>query len=511
MNEASARDVTLLEAFETAQPASSTWSADDRAWADRVALEAAGSDAAADQFIVQRARHALQRLAPRERLAARWLAQPVWQQRWIAVVALLALVIGIAADSLGGAFGASQRINLLAPPLWGVLLWNAIVYLALAGAALAGLLRQGGSEPGPLVRATRSLMRVRRRLPRASTGGSAPALRLFGKLWATRSRALTTWRTETVLHAGAAALAIGLIAGMYLRGLVFDYRAVWESTFLSNEVAHSLVGLVLGPASQLSGIALPDLDGFAALRAVHGDAKPGASAAPWIHLLALTLSLFVVLPRVLLALWSASRSGLRGRRFPMPLDEPYFQRLVRLQRGGAALLQVWPYACTPSPQATLALRARLADAFGARVGLGIAPTVAYGGEDDALLAVDPGTTHGLVLFDMSTTPEAETHGRFIERVAAALPAGATIAVLIDEAAFRQRFGALADRIVQRQNAWRACCESLGLAAVFVDLDAGASPAFEAELRSALVAQNVVGTRSLIGTKIGTEIGTESPP
>jgi len=500
MNEANARDVTLLQAFETAQPASSTWSADDRGWADRVALEAAVSGTAPDEFIVQRARHALQRLAPRERLAARWLAQPVWQQRWIGVVALLAFVVGIAADSLGGAFGASQRINLLAPPLWGVLAWNAVVYLVLAGAALAGALRRGGSAPGPLVRAMRSLLRVRRRLPRASAGGSALALRLFVKLWTTRSGQLTTWRTETVLHAGAAALALGLVAGMYVRGLVFDYRAVWESTFLSNEVAHSLVGLVLGPASQLSGIALPDLDGFAALRAVHGDAKPGASAAPWIHLLAITLMLFVVLPRALLALWNASRTSLRARRFPMPLDEPYFQRLVRLQRGGAAHLQVWPYAFTPSPQATLALRSLLADAFGARVGLGIAATVAYGGEDDAPLALDPGTTHGLVLFDLNATPEAETHGRFIQRVAAALPAGAAIAVLIDEASFRQRFGALRERIAQRQDAWRACCESLGLAAVFVDLDAGAVPGFEAQLRGALIAQDAVGTRSLVGAE-----------
>jgi hypothetical protein len=170
--------------------------------------------------------------------------------------------------------------------------------------------------------------------------------------------------------------------------------------------------------------------------------------------------------------------------------------LVRLQRGGAAHLQVWPYAFTPSPQATLALRTLLADAFGARVGLGIAPTVAYGGEDDVALAVDPVTTHGLVLFDLNATPEAETHGRFIQRVAAALPAGAAIAVLIDEATFRQRFGALSERITQRQNAWRACCESLGLTTVFVDLDAGAVPAFEALLRGALVAQDVVGTRSL---------------
>ena len=204
---------------------------------------------------------------------------------------------------------------------------------------------------------------------------------------------------------------------------------------------------------------------------------------------------------MLLALWSASRSSLRARRFPMPLDEPYFQRLVRLQRGGAAHLQVWPYAFTPSPQATLALRRLLADAFGARVGLGIAPTIPYGGEDDAQLSLDPGTSHGLALFDLNATPEAETHGRFIARVAAALPAGAAIAVLVDEASFRQRFGALAERIAQRKNAWRACCESLGLAAVFVNLDADAqdgSPAFEAELRSALVAQDSVGSRSLMG-------------
>ena len=42
----------------------------------------------------------------------------------------------------------------------------------------------------------------------------------------------------------------------------------------------------------------------------------------------------------------------------------------------------------------------------------------------------------------------------------------------------------------------------GLVAVFVDLDAGVSPTFEVDLRAALVAQDVVGTRSLIGTGPG---------
>jgi len=40
---------------------------------------------------------------------------------------------------------------------------------------------------------------------------------------------------------------------------------------------------------------------FEALRSVHGSVVADASAAPWIHLLALTLMLFVVAPRTLLA------------------------------------------------------------------------------------------------------------------------------------------------------------------------------------------------------------------
>ena len=105
MNEAAARQVTLLEAFESVQPTSPSpsWSDDDRAWADRVAMEAAGSGAGAtpDEFLAQRAGHAMQRLAPREPAAARWLAQPLWRKRWGAVVALVAFVLGLLADGSG--------------------------------------------------------------------------------------------------------------------------------------------------------------------------------------------------------------------------------------------------------------------------------------------------------------------------------------------------------------------------------------------------------------------------
>ncbi|HEY3633815.1 MAG TPA: DUF2868 domain-containing protein [Caldimonas sp.] len=479
IDERGASDATVLEAFETAQPASTSWTADDRVWADRVALEALGSDAAPAAFVVGRARHALQRLAPRERIVAQWLREPLWRARWIVVVAVLAFGVGVLADHIGN----SQRINLLAPPFWGVLLWNAVVYLALVAGLLARLMRRAPRAAGPLLRATRSLLQIRRRLPSAPAGGSAVALARFVALWGERGARLALLRAETVLHAGAGALGLGLVAGLYARGLVLDYRAGWESTFLSPGVAHALVTTVLAPAAQLSGIALPDAAAFAALRSAHGDTGGGAPAAPWIHLIALTLLLFVVVPRVLLGLFLLARSERIARRFPLPLESPYFQRLLRLQRGAAARLCVFPYGSTPSPQATLAMRAIAAELFGARVAFEVAPTVGFAGEDDALLAADPALTHALALFDASATPEAENQGRFVARLLSVLPPGAALVAIVDEAAFAERFGALPERMAQRRDAWRAWGDALDIAVVFVELAAAgvaaALPAMQA--------------------------------
>ena len=476
MNEAAARQVTLLEAYESVQPASPSWSDDDRAWADRVAMEAgSGAGATPDEFLAQRAGHAMQRLAPRERAAARWLAQPLWRKRWGAIVALIAFVLGLLADGVG----SSQRVNLLAPPLWGVLAWNAVVYLGLLGALLAGMLRRGPGTPGPVVRGMQALLRI------GLDVRSSSALHGFVQRWAQRSAGLSALRAGALLHVGAAVLALGLIAGLYARGLVLDFRAAWESTFLSPTMAHALVSSVLAPASSLSGIALPDAAAFAALQAAHGDASAGAPAAPWLHLFALSLLLFVVLPRALLALLCAARAQMQARRFVLPLDAPYFQRLLRLQRGAAAQVQVWPYAVTPSPQAVLGLRSLLADAFGARLGLQIAPGVAFGAEDEAPPAPASTTSHAVVWFDLSATPEPENHARFVRQLAAALPKGASVLVLVDEAAFKRRFESMPQRLAQRREAWRAMCAELGTLPVFADLDAPEPAATSTALQAAL--------------------------
>ena len=489
MNEDSACRVTLLQAFETAQPASPSWTDDDRAWASRLALQDGSADAPI--FIARRAQHAMQRLAPREPGAAKWLALRWWRWRWVAWALLCGVVIGVLADSIG----SSQRINLLAPPLWAVLAWNAVVYLLLLGHGLARLLMRR-TRHGSVVRLMQRALRFGRGLPGAgntsasaslSASGSAPALRTFASLWLRCSAPLSAARAATLLHAAAAALALGLVAGLYLRGLVLDYRAAWESTFLSAASAHAFLAAVLAPAVALSGIALPDAGVFEALRSVHGSAAPSASAAPWIHLIALTLLGFVVLPRGVLALVEALRACWLARHVELPLGDAYFQRLTNQLSGNAARVVVLPYASAPTAQAALGLRALLAPVLGDGLQLQIAPTTAFGAEDDAAAPIAAGTTLAIALYELTATPEPDSQGRFAQQLAARAPAGAATVLVIDEAAFQQRFGGDAQRLAQRRDAWRGFAEGLGSVPVFVDLAApdsrGADPAEQALQRA----------------------------
>jgi len=152
----------------------------------------------------------------------------------------------------------------------------------------------------------------------------------FALLWARHAAPLTGVRLALLLHTAAAGLALGLVAGLYLRGLVLDYRAGWQSTFLDAATVQQVMDWLLKPAAALTGIAVPDV---APLRLGPG-ADATASAAPWIHLLASTLALAVLLPRCLLA-WRASARGRHlARHFPLPLDTPYFESLHPLMRPG---------------------------------------------------------------------------------------------------------------------------------------------------------------------------------
>jgi hypothetical protein len=147
----------------------------------------------------------------------------------------------------------------------------------------------------------------------------------FWSYWIDLSRKVLVLRAERVLHAGAIALTVGALVGMYFRGLVLDYEVVWRSTFIRDEKAIGfLISLVFGPAAWLSGIHLsehttiPDLMG-----------PTGSPAALWIHLYAITAAVIIVLPRSILYLSDSLQIKRQVAKVGMVFDDDYY--LSRIQ------------------------------------------------------------------------------------------------------------------------------------------------------------------------------------
>ena len=476
MNEAAARETLLVRAYEREPAAQSSWGEEDRAWATQAAAEVEGEQAAAGLFLARRSALAIERLGHRDKQVHRLLRAVTWRP-WAAwAVALLALAAGFLADGLG----SEKRIQLLAPPLLGLLAWNLLIYLILMVRALGRLFDRRRGSPGPLARALALLTRAASRP--SALHGAVPAA-AFLQDWARASARLTAARIGRLLHVGAVGFALGALGGIYLRGLALEYRAGWESTFLDANAVRALLGAVLGPASALTGIALPDTAGYAALRFSAG---PGVLAAPWLHLFAVTVALVVLLPRLLLALADRWVEVRQTARFPLPLDEAYFARLTRVLRGTPATVRVLPYSYQISPQATLGMQALLTQTFGRRARVGVVPTVAFGDED----GIDAGVVAGgvtvvVALFALTATPEPENHGVFLDQLLEAAGSTVQLAAIIDESGFRRLFPTEAARYADRRALWQRFLDGKRCAAIFVDLEQPDLPVAETALQEAL--------------------------
>ena len=462
MNEAAARNVVLVRAFETGSAQGANWSDADAAWASRAAAEVVGSDAGADRFVARRAELAVERLGERDRAIGRTVRAVTWRP-WIGwVVVLGAFALGAATDSIGPA----KRVNVLAFPLLGLLVWNVAVYLVIALRGVAGLASARARGLGPVARMVARLGRGLSDTLDAATPDSPFAV--FGRDWARASAPLTAARVARILHLGAFAFALGAITALYLRGLVFEYSAGWESTFLGSEEVQRLLSLVLGPASSLTGIPVPDAQH---LETIRFSAGAGENAAPWIHLYAVTIALVVLLPRALLALGTWFSQRRLERRLPLSLDDAYYRRMLRAFKGETARVRVVPYSYQVAPQSALGLKEIVSRVFGARADVSIAPTVAFGEEDalpDALMPNEP-LALAAALFSLTATPEAENHGAFLAGVAKQLAPGTPFVALIDETGFRERFPAQAERLEERRTVWRRMLDALRIEPVFVDL------------------------------------------
>src|SRR5689334_14238918 len=233
MDERTAIAVTAVRAVETADRARAQWTDADRAWASRAAAEVVGASAGDAAFIGRRAQLALERMRERKHRVARMALAWRWRP-WVGVlVVVAAFVIGAISDAVG-----ERRINILYSPVVPLVLWNVALYVVIAVHFVVSYGEQRG--PGPIARALASLSGGLRTIGR---GRDEIAVAAFAEQWAAAASPMYAARAARILHFAAAALALGVIAGLYVRGLGLEYRATWESTFLTADAVHTLVAV----------------------------------------------------------------------------------------------------------------------------------------------------------------------------------------------------------------------------------------------------------------------------
>ncbi len=490
VNEHAARDVVLVRAIESADTERAILTNEDRTHASRAAAELARwradeqrQPATAESFIGQRAAllaETLPRRAPAIERAVRAFEWPSW-------VGVALPIVALALGALLEHIADRQHVNVLAFPLLAIVIWNVVVYLLLL---VRTVMRAGGATVdlrGP----RRWLTAGKQRSVRNLTGAAAASISTFVAQWSELVTPLMAARAARVLHLAAAMLAIGAVAGLYVRGLVFEYRAGWESTFLDASDVHAILSFFLSPAAQAIGVSFPSVDDIAALRFTSG--SPGsANAALWIHLYAVTVGAVVIVPRLVLALFAAWQERRRAQRFVFDMSEPYFRRLAGSFVTGAPRLRVVPYSYTIDEAAMSGLRAAAVALLGDDAEVALHPAVTFGAEDSVsqtLTRADPQVALTVALFSLAATPENENHGAFLKALRAASPS-ARVAVLIDESGYRRRLGVQAGadaRLEERRNAWGYFCRALELETAFADLSAPDLPALERDLERVLAA------------------------
>jgi hypothetical protein len=465
MNEEAARKIVLVRAIENADAGHQVLTDDDRLYASRSAHELAQWEASDRQttltpalFLQKRAEQILRKLTERMPAFAA-VAEPGRALRAVGLgLPLLAFLAGAVVDRITD----PHRVDLLSAPLLLIIAWNLAVYALLVVWLVVPRSRPGGTGGG-FFRRLASPPRIKpRKLPQAL----ASALARFSLEWTALRAPLTEASVGRVIHLSAALFAAGAITSLYVRGLLSQYQAGWESTFLDAAQVHAALSALFAPAMlvfQLPGFSIDEV------RALQGASMPSqARGALWVHLYAATLLLLVILPRLTLALASRWQEQRLRRDFPLDLNEPYFQRLVAtLGPVTPAVLRVLPYSFTVDERRDAGLTAVARELLGEQARVMLRPGTpygeSYGGEGQtpsrAGPAADTSVTQTALLFNLSATPERENHGAFIDQV---LRQGAgDVAVFVDESAYRERVGGEgtgAARVRERIALWRQFCE-----------------------------------------------------
>jgi Protein of unknown function (DUF2868) len=483
------RTVLLVQSIEESDRGGDVLPLADRADATRTAVRetppgplrqtGAVFPRSTEAFLARRADLLLARVRMRSPAVDQVLAVAAgltWLGRAVLVFALAA---GLALSALDG----RRQINILSFPLIGLVAWNLFVYALLLAAWIKHRRARGLGSGSRRFWSGHFYQRWVGRRVDSLLGQSnrfnaplATALRRFTSEWTAIVHPLLLERAKQLLHLAAALIAVGLIVGLYIRGIVFRYEAGWESTFLGAPAVRALVGLFYGPAARLTGIGLPTPAGIEALRWT--GTTGGGEAASWIHLIALTAALYIVVPRSILGgmarlrLWRLSTSP------PLPASLLGNARALLVGAAGGVALEnasVIPFAYEPGPESMSGLKNLLAAALGGGVKVELRAPVRYGEEEELRRQLEQGAQWVVLLMAAASTPEAENHGAAIGALRdslARIQGAPPLLVVVDTGPYAQRMhgdASFDQRLAERRRLWSEFIAGYGLRACVVDL------------------------------------------
>ena len=159
-------------------------------------------------------------------------------------------------------------------------------------------------------------------------------------------------------------------------------------------------------------------------------------------------------------------------------------------------MHVIPYGFDPDRDAQRRLEQILMQALGDKSQVRCADPVPYG-EEDSWLERDGAALadieHLILIFSLASTPEAENHGAFVLGMQRLFGRRAELSVLLEESAFRRKFGgqpSVDRRIDERFRAWQVVLAQTGLEPILINLNSADERATAISLE-----QSLLGTAS----------------
>ncbi|MDF1813878.1 MAG: DUF2868 domain-containing protein [Verrucomicrobiales bacterium] len=450
------RNIVIAQALEESDSGGRLISDGEKRLADAAAGAPLATDsgvAKQNAFLAKRASSVIGTVEPRLEGDRSWLRGSPFRSKFSLFSIIIVFVAGIV-GYLTNELGSNPNINILQFPLIGILVWNLFVYLG----EILVFFRKDGETSGISGVVCRALFPPPVIMKKEENESSLEfrARALFQSRWRQINLPPLSARVKATLHITALVLAASAVTGMYVKGIAKEYKANWESTFFeSGDQLEPFLKVVLGPASKITGDRLPT---GAELDELNIKNNPtGENAARWIHWYAVTVMLFVLIPRLLLAVLWHFRSLAKDRQIAFrDISPAYFDRVLALATGDSLGIVIVPYAHQAGDNVVQGIRTYMEDIFRRPVSIQWKDVITFGDEEEAEVEI-PKNLQPMLLFNFASTPEKETHLALYRKLAGDLPENSRpYQVILDCEAFDRKaesFNDAEERRATRLQAW----------------------------------------------------------